>query len=106
MTSQTRRPISTYESLLRRKREEGLTYTELSKESGIPACTLQYWAKKLNRPQPSPPHESATGAFVQLNTDDPSDAPLELVLEPNVRITIRPGFDPRTLRAIVDALTC
>lgn len=103
MTSHTRRPISEYESLLRRKREDGLTYTELSKESGVPACTLQYWAKKFDRPEPS---SGDDGAFVQLTVADPNDAPLELVLEPNVRITIRPGFDPQTLRAIVDALTC
>ena len=75
MTSHTRRPISEYESLLRRKHEEGLTYTELSKESGVPACTLQYWAKKFDRPKPSTGDD---GAFVQLNVTDPNDAPLEL----------------------------
>lgn len=103
MTNHTRRPIAEYESLLRRKRQQGLTFTELSKQSGVPACTLQYWAKKLEGPKPA---ATDTGAFVQLNSPAPNEAALELVLEPNVRVAIHPGFNPDTLRAIVDALTC
>ena len=103
MTNHIRRPIAEYESLLRRKREQGLTFTELSKRSGVPACTLQYWAKKLKGPKLA---ATDTGAFVQLNSPAPNEAALELVLEPNVRVAIHPGFNPDTLRAIVDALTC
>lgn len=37
------------ERLLRRRERQGLTYRELSEESGIPIPTLCWWSKKLKR---------------------------------------------------------
>ena len=49
MSKHTRRPKSEYIALLNRRRDEGLTFAELSEASGVPACTLQYWARKLRQ---------------------------------------------------------
>ena len=106
MAKHTRRPASKYLALLDRKLEEGLTYAELSNESGIPACTLQYWAKKSRVPSAAAPDDEASDAFLQVKLPAPTDAAIEVVLPGDIRVAVRPGFDAATLRAVVDMLAC
>ena len=105
MTKHTRRPRAEYEALLNRKREERLTFAELSEESGVPACTLQYWAKKLRDPRPAAEDRDTT-AFLQLGLSPATEAAIELLFPDDVRVAVRPGFDAATLRAVIDALAC
>ena len=106
MKNHTRRPRAEYETVLTRRREEGLTYAAISAESGIPACTLQYWARKLKGPKPTKVSDGDTGAFLQVGLTPATDAAIELVMPGDVRVAIRPGFDAATLRAVVDAFAC
>ncbi len=106
MTKHTRRPRAEYEALLTRKREDHVTYAELSAESGIPACTLQYWARKLKDPTPNAAGNGDAGAFLQVGLAPLTDAAIELVLPGDIRVAIRPGFDAATLRAVASTFTC
>ena len=106
MTKHTRRPRAYYENLLARKREEHLTFAELSAESGVPACTLQYWARKLKDAEPATPDSVDLGAFLQVGIAPNSDAAIELVLPGEIRVAVRPGFDAATLRAVANTFTC
>ena len=47
MRNHTRRPRADYEALLAREQDEQLTYREVSSESGVPTCTLEYWVRKF-----------------------------------------------------------
>ena len=106
MTRHTRRPRAEYEALLTRRREEHLTFAELSAESGVPTCTLQYWARKLKDSALAEADTGEEGAFLQVGLAPLSDAAIELVLPGDIRIAVRPGFDAGTLRAVAAAFTC
>ena len=106
MTKHTRRPASEYVSLLERKRQEGMSYAQLSKESGIPACTLQYWARKQRVSAASQSEAHAAGAFIEVNVESVPASAIEVVIGSDLRIAVRPGFDPATLRSVLDTLAC
>ena len=52
MSRRHRRPD--IERLLSRRARQGLTFRELSEESGIPIPTLSYWSSKLRRQEEAP----------------------------------------------------
>ena len=106
MSKHTRRPKSEYIALLNRRRDEGLTFAELSEASGVPACTLQYWARKLRQVELPQSATESSDAFVQVSLTETAPSTIEVVVHDGVRIAVRPGFDPMTLRALVDALAC
>jgi transcriptional regulator with XRE-family HTH domain len=69
------------ERLLRRRHRQGLTYRELSEESGIPAPTLAWWSRKLRLER-----ESADGCelvAVEVMDDEPVERSevIEIVIE-------------------------
>lgn len=87
------------ETLLELKQLEGLTYDQLSEQSGVPASTLAAWKRKLNRER-----EPRATEFVELKVSEHNS--LELRLPTGVSIAIRPGFDAHLLRQVVEALAC
>ena len=104
MTKHTRRDPAQYHALLTRKHAEHLTYAQLSEESGVPVATLQYWTRKF-RDQPEQ-EKDTEGAFLEVEPAATNDTRLELIFGNDLRVAIKPGFDPVTLRAVVDALAC
>ena len=106
MKKHTRRPRSEYQALLDRKHSEQLTYAELSEASGVPEATLHYWARKLRDEAPGASPASHSDAFLRVSLAAPLAPAIEVVVTNDVRIAVRPGFDPATLRAVIDALAC
>ncbi|MFQ5506898.1 MAG: hypothetical protein ACE5F1_19170 [Planctomycetota bacterium] len=89
-------------SLLRRRERRGLTWAELSAESGVPRSTLHFWARRL-RSEDQPPDP----AFVRLAIAEAPPArsdPIEVVSHSGQRVLLRPGFDPDTLRRVLEVL--
>lgn len=110
MTNHTRRDPAQYRSLLARRQAEGLTFAQLSEASSVPVATLQYWARKLRdeaHTDPSVAIAADRSAFIEVDLNTvPITAAIEVILPGDLRVAIKPGFDPSTLRSVVDALAC
>jgi len=92
------------ESLLARRERRGLTWFQLSAESGVPATTLQWWQRRLRQPKR---RRRASFVPVAITESTPPAAPpvaLEVVLRTGARIQVPAGFDPEHLRRVVEAL--
>ena len=91
----------TIERLLRRRQRDGLSYRELSEESGIPIPTLAWWAGKLER-------ERAGRELVPVEVveDDASDlgAAIEIVVRDGLRVLVPPCASDAHLRRVLRAL--
>jgi hypothetical protein len=91
-------------SLLRRRERRGLTWAELSAQSGVPRSTLHWWDRRLrNEGREEGPR------FVRLDVtpEAPPAAdgePLEVVTPGGHRILVRTGFDPASLRQVLSIL--
>jgi hypothetical protein len=95
--------------LLVRRSAEGLTYRELSRESGIPAGTLAWWSSRLRAKG-----AGEAGSFVELTAPisrEPEHegsihvgSGLEVVLPGGRRLVVRPGFDESELMRLVRTL--
>lgn len=108
MTKHTRRDPAQYLALLTRREVERLTFAQLSEESGVPVATLQYWARKLREPK-QPASAAACedpSGFIEVDIATAAASTIEVVLADDLRVAIKPGFDPATLRAVVNALAC
>lgn len=97
-------------ALLARRERRGLTFAELSGESGIPVGTLASWAWKLR--QTHVPRGGATRRprFVEL-VAVPATQPattaagrIEIVLSGDRRVVVDAGFDADTLSRVVRTL--
>jgi len=97
-------------AILARKERKGLTYAQVSRETGIPVGTLTSWANRL-RKKPKPPKETSAipspSSFVEVlfSGDEASrgDSSFELQL-PQGLLRIPPGFHPPSLRALLQIL--
>lgn len=88
--------------LLERRARLGLTFREISEESGIPIPTLSYWASKRRREQAA--EEPATHFVpIEIEGDDLSGA-IVIELGPSVRVTVEPGFDEEHLSRVLSVL--
>jgi len=92
---------------LERRERLGLTFRELSEETGIPVGTLAFWAWKLRqeRGAAAPAHGSAS-TFVEL-VPTPSEergARLEIVLRGERRVLIVGDVEEERLVRVVRAL--
>lgn len=86
--------------LLERRARQGLTYRELSEQSGVPASSLSWWSWKLR-------HEARSdGGFVELEVvDEGGGSGVEIELGSGHRVHVSPGFDEETLRRVVVVLS-
>lgn len=108
MTNHTRRDPAQYLALLARRETERLTFAQLSEESGVPVATLQYWARKLREPeeQLTTAPADTPNAFLKVDLSPAPGSGIEVILDGDLRVAVNPGFDPATLRAVVDTLAC
>ncbi len=104
--------------LLAQWRLSGLTQAEFCARRGLSLPTFRYHLYKPHRrsgsPAPIAPTDAAetTPLFLPVVCSPASQpdrasaaaAPLEVILGDGLRIAVAPGFDPQTLRLIVDAL--
>jgi transposase-like protein len=86
-------------ALLARKDRRGLTYEELSEETGIPVSTLGYWRRRLR--------EERGSVFEEVVIEDEARAESMEVIGPlGHRVVVSSDFDPALLRRILEALPC
>lgn len=86
--------------LLQRHARHGLTFRELSEESGISIPTLSYWASKLRR-------EGADfeTRLVEVEIVEDADASsITIESRSGLRVTVDPGFDSEHLSRVLAAL--
>lgn len=82
----------------------GLSVEAFAEKHGVVARTLTWWRWKLR--QTPQPRQAPMPAFVELTMAAPAPkAELVLRLERiGVEVTVQNGFDPKLLRAVVEAL--
>lgn len=82
--------------LLARRARHGLTYRELSEESGIPIPTLAYWAAKLRR------EEQDTPRFVPVEVvEEQQETAIKIETDSGLRLLVEPGFDEQHLARVL-----
>ena len=90
--------------VLARRGRRGLTWDELSEETGIPKSTLSWWHRRL-RDRGS--ERSRRSEFVEVTVvPSPSaSAPVvEVIVQNGRRVSVPPGFDVEHLRQVITAL--
>ena len=85
------------QSILDRKHSEGLTYAELSVETGIPIGTLSGWQRR---------HGGETDAFTEIAFPDDDVSELEVIGPLGHRVLVGPEMDDSLLRRVLAALPC
>ena len=92
------------EGLLARRERGGLTWSELSAESGVPRSTLQLWSRRFG----TEVGRGKRSGFVRVEVVDRSGGHsperLEIVLRSGHRLLVPRGFDANELRAVVAVL--
>jgi hypothetical protein len=86
---------------LARKKRQGLTYEELSRETGIPISTLAYWSRKLRTDEDEPVFDE-----VVIEDDDPPAGGLVVIGPLGHRVVVGQQFDPEHLRRVLESLPC
>ena len=96
--------------LLSRRDRAGLTFRELSAESGVPMSTLSFWAWKLRREaDESASSADGAGGFVELLArpeiiPEQVGAAIEILLAGDRRVVLRGEIDEARLQRVVRAL--
>ena len=89
-------------SWLSRREKRGLTFRELSLETGVPVGTLGFWAWKLRRESRD---DEAPSPFVELVVKKPESGDrLEILLANGRRVLVSAGLDEEQLVRVVRAL--
>ena len=99
-TMQRRRQMR---SLLARRDREGLTYQELSDESGVPAGTLASWQYRLREEAGD---EAFTELVVEGDTGGEFDGRLEVIGPRGHRVIVTAEVDRSLLELVLSALPC
>ncbi|HYQ92636.1 MAG TPA: hypothetical protein VES89_11340 [Candidatus Competibacteraceae bacterium] len=81
----------------------GLTQVAYCHQHGLNRDQFGYWKKRLLSTR-SPGTAPGGADFIAVQWAAVG-APLAVVLDEHLRVEVRPGFDPATLRAIVQALS-
>jgi DNA-binding IclR family transcriptional regulator len=98
--SKPRRPRAAYEKWLAEREREGLTFPQLSERTGVPASTLQEWARRL-REEPAVAH----GAFVEVRpVARATGEAVEVVLRSGRRLVLASARPPDGLAELVALL--
>jgi len=87
-------------ALFARRQRRGLTWAELSAESGVPKSTLHWWHRRLWTEEVEP---VASSRFVRVEVvkDATPASPVEVVLRSGHRVRVAAGFDPEHLRQVI-----
>src|SRR4051794_28929972 len=104
-----------WDALLNDFRRSGLTHAEFCRRRGLSIHAFRKHLYRTPAPKPTHPEQSATASlappFLPVTiTPDPaptgvrSRQPLELILPRGHRIAVAPGFDPATLRQLIDTV--
>jgi len=94
-----RHPRPDIERLLGRRARHGLTFRELSEESGIPIPTLSYWASKLRR------EERLEAEFVPVEIEEEEKVGMiSIETASGLRLRVEPGFDEAHLTRVLSVL--
>ncbi len=93
------------ERLLRKRERQGLTYRELSEESGIPIPTLAWWSRKLECEEEEDPPQACELVAIEIVDDEPDedDAAIEIVIDDRLRLLIPPAVSEAHLRRVLRA---
>lgn len=91
-------------SLLGKRERRGLTWAELSAESGVPRSTLHWWDRRLRDEE-----QDEGPRFVRLDiaqdvTPSVVGEPIEVVARSGHRVLVRVGFDSDSLRQVLEVL--
>ena len=114
----TKPGTASWPNLCAQWRLSGLTQAEFCTRWGLSLPSFRYHLYKSSRRSQSPgsPLETArngTPLFLPVVCSpgpqrcgllEPATVPIEVILSDGVRIAVTPGFDPQTLRSVVDAL--
>ncbi len=99
---------ATMERLLRRRRRDGLTFRELSEDSGVPMPTLAWWSRKLEREDEG---RAVASALVPVEVVEqveergqPLDSVIEIVVRDEVRLLVPPTASDAHLRRVLRVL--
>lgn len=96
------------ERLLRKRERLGLTYRELSEDSGIPIPTLAWWSGKLKREDRSAaqvrPCEIVPVEIVEDELED-GGAAIEIVVADRLRLLVPPMASEAHLRRVLRAVS-
>ena len=95
-------PRPDIQRLLERRARHGLTFREISEESGVPIPTLSYWASKKRRDE-DPDEPPAQFVSVEVEGGDEAGA-IAIELGPPVRVTVERGFDEEHLSRVLSVL--
>ena len=91
------------EKLLAGRERQGLSFRELSEQSGVPAPTLAWWSAKVRRER-----GRASQRFVEVvpaaGVEASGDERAEIVLRSGRQLVVREGIDEQTLQRLVAAL--
>jgi hypothetical protein len=91
--------------LLKQREDEGLTFKQLSEESGIAIHVLHHRARKDARDALGKPAKA--GSFVEITTKpDPRPSGIELQLSNGVRVQLATDFDEGTLARLLATVSC
>lgn len=123
--AKVRRPAAEWASLIEQWRRSGLSLPEFCHRNGLSRGTMQNWVYKpslrhaveqvnapdraADMPPAGSPSPGPSPSFLPISIAEParnvSDRPgVEVVLGPNRRVVVAPGFDPETLRLVVAVL--
>jgi len=114
----TKPGTASWPNLIAQWRLSGLTQAEFCTRRGLSLPTFRYHLYKPSRGSgsPGPPPETATNGtplFLPVVCPPaprrgellaPPASAIEVILSDGLRIAVTPGFDPQTLRRVVDAL--
>lgn len=97
-----------WREVFRRQAGSGLSVAAFCRRSQIPQASFYFWRRKLREAECFTEvrvvSEPARGPGIIAPPRPRPDEALELVLSLGRRIVVRAGFDPATLRALIDAL--
>ena len=95
-----------WRELIEQQRASELSVEAFCRQRGVSATTFFNWKRRLAaEPEPS---TAGSGSFVELTPTAQTAGPearIELVLAGGVVVRLRRGFDPTTLRQVVEALS-
>jgi len=91
--------------LLRKRARRGLTYRELSEESGIPAPTLAWWSRKLEQEAGSGHGEIEELELVPVEVADDgpveSETAIEIAIGDEIRLMVPASASEDHLRRVL-----